>query len=105
VGAAYGERRLVINADEPSVWIQSLIAQTHDAYGFDLNLDLLQQKNIVADDTPMSLAGIPTVGMGSVLYGDPLINQSHDTMDGVDIPYAADVASLLLLCVAQLAGG
>jgi hypothetical protein len=105
VGAAYGQRRLVINADDSSVWIQTLMAETHDAYGFNLNLDLRQQSNIIADDTPLTEAGIPAVGMGSVLYGDPLINQSHDTIDGVDLPYTTDVAALLVLCVAQLAGG
>jgi len=105
VGAAYGQRRLVINADDASLWIQQLIAETHDAYGFNLNLDLRQQSNIVADDTPLTQAGIPAVWMGSVLYGDPLINQSHDTIDGVDLAYTADVASLLLLCTAQIAGG
>jgi Peptidase family M28 len=105
VGAAYGQRRLVINADDASTLIQTLIAETHNAYGFDLNLDLRQSSTIVADDTPLSLAGIPTVGMGSVLFGDPLINQSHDTIDGVDLPYTTDVAALLVLCVAQLVGG
>jgi hypothetical protein len=105
VGAAYGQRRLVINADDASTWIQTLIAETHNAYGFDLNLDFRQSNTIVADDTPLSLAGIPTVGMGSVLFGDPLINQSHDTIDGVDLPYTTDVVAILVLCVAQLAGG
>jgi hypothetical protein len=49
-------------------------------------------------------AGIPTVGVYSMLFGDPLINRSGDTIDGVDLPYTTDVAALMLLCAAQLAG-
>jgi hypothetical protein len=104
VGAAYGARQLVINADDDSVWIENLIWETHDAYGFALNLDIRQNPYIKADDWPMSEVGIPTVGIYSVLYGDPLINQSHDTIDGVDLPFTTDVAALMLLCAAQLAG-
>jgi Peptidase family M28 len=104
VGAAYGVRQLVINANDDSVWIENLIWETHDAYGFTLGLDIRQNPYIKADDWPMSEAGIPTVGIYSVLYGDPLINQSHDTIDGVDLPYVTDVTALMLLCAAQLAG-
>jgi len=104
VGSAHGERRLVINADSSSEWIQTLIWEMHDAYGFDLNLDLRQNPNIVADDTMLRNVGIPIVAVESAIYGDPHINHSNDTIDNVDLPYTTDTAALMLLVAAQLAG-
>jgi hypothetical protein len=60
--------------------------------------------DIVADDTPLSNWGIPTVMIGSVLFGDPLINISTDTIDGVDLPYVRDVAAMLLAAAPVLVG-
>ncbi len=102
VGAADGVRQLYINADGPSEWIQTLLAQTHDQFGFNLNLNLTHNPDFVADDTPLSDYGIPTVMIGSVLYGDPLINRRDDTLAAVDIPYVGGVASLLLATIVSL---
>ena len=43
--------------------------------------------------------------IGSVLYGDPLINQSGDTIDGVDMIYVTGVAGLMLASIASLVAG
>ncbi len=59
---------------------------------------------ITADDTELNNFGIPAVMVGAVLYGDPLINQSRDTIADVDMWYLQAVAQLLSIAMATLAG-
>lgn len=102
VGTAYGERRLVVNAGETSAFIQTVLLEQYDAFGFDLNILPRQNPVIISDETPLTEYGIPTILVASVLFGDPLINCSCDTIDGVDLDYVRATGRLVLLTVAVL---
>ena len=102
VGTAYGERRLVVNASETSAFVQTVMLEQYDAFGFDLNILPRQNPVIISDETPLTEYGIPTILVASVLFGDPLINCTCDTIDGVDLDYVRATGRLVLLTVAVL---
>jgi hypothetical protein len=57
---------------------------------------------IKADDTELNNFGIPAIMAGAVLYGDPLINQSKDTIEDVDMWYLQAVGQLMTIAMATL---
>ena len=101
-GSAYGDRVLYVNASETSAYIQDILLGQYDAFGFQLNVQPRQNPAIVADETVLTQAGIPTIFVGSSLYGDPLINCTCDTIDGVDIDYVRATGRLMLMTFAVL---
>lgn len=103
VGTTYGNRVLYVNASDSSAYIQDIMLEQYDANGFELNIQPRQNPAIVADETPLTDAGIPTILVASMLYGDPLINCTCDTIDGVDIDYARATGRLVLMTFAVLA--
>ncbi len=103
VGTARGYRVLYVNASPSSAFVQDVLLTVYDEVGFQLNLAARQNPAIVSDEVPLTNAGIPTILVASMLYGDPLINCSCDTIDGVDIDYTRATARLVLLTLAVLA--
>lgn len=102
VGTAYGARVLYVNASAASAFIQDTLLEQYDAFGFQLNVAPLQSSLIVADEVPLTNYGIPTILVASILYGDPLINCTCDTIDGVDIDYVRATARLVMVTFATL---
>lgn len=104
VGSAAGPGEFYVNADGPSVWIQDQLLTTIGTYNLELDPSAIRNGTIVADDTPLSNAGIATVLIASELYGDPAMNQSKDTIEQVDLPTVAEIAAMLSISVFELAG-
>lgn len=102
-GSAYGDRVLYVNASETSTFVQDILLEQYDTFGFQLNVQPRQNPAIVADETVLTQAGIPTIFVGSSLFGDPLINCTCDTIDGVDIDYVRATARLVMMTFAVLA--
>lgn len=103
VGTAYGYRVLYVNASPSSAFIQDILVAAYEDNGFSLNIQPRQNPAIVSDEVPLTNAGIPTILVASMLYGDPLINCSCDTIDGVDIDFTRATGRLVLLTLAVLA--
>ncbi|MCC6790121.1 MAG: Zn-dependent exopeptidase M28, partial [Thermomicrobiales bacterium] len=103
IGAPLATNRLIVNADAESVWIQALLVEINSLNG-GLEIDLWPRQNpaIVADHTRLSQAGIPSVLLASVMYGDPLINQSNDTLDQVDAFRVQRITQLIVLTLGSL---
>lgn len=102
VGTAYGARVLYVNASGSSAFIQDTMLAQYDAFGFQLNIAPLRSSLIVADEVPLTNYDIPTILVASLLYGDPLINCTCDTIDGVDIDYTRATARLVMVTFAVL---
>lgn len=103
VGSMAPTNRLIVNADGASAWIQDVIVQINsDNPG--LGIELLPRQNpaIVADDTELSKAGIPSVLLASVMYGDPSINQSQDTIAQVDAFRVLRITQLVVLALSEM---
>ena len=103
VGTSIGDRVLYVNASDTSAYIQDIMLEQYDANGFQLNVQPRQNPAIVADETPLTEAGIPTILVATMLYGDPLINCTCDTIDGVDIDYVRATGRLVMMTFAVLA--
>lgn len=105
VGAYYETNRLIVNADDASAWLQDIVVRVNGIYG-GLEIDLWPRQNplIVADDEMLSQAGIPTILVAAAMYGDPLINQSNDTLAQVDVFRVQRVAQLVVLSLGELVG-
>jgi hypothetical protein len=102
VGAALDENQLYVNATEASQWMANLLVEVNDRFGLGVAVWPMQSDKVKADDTELNLQGIPTIMLASVLYGDPLINRSQDTIDQVDVWYAEAVAHLITIAMATL---
>lgn len=102
VGTSLGERRLIVNAVGDNGFIEDALVQQYDAHGFALNLLVRQNPAIISDETELTNAGIPTILVASMVYGDPLINCSCDTLDGVDVDYVRATSRLVMLTLAVL---
>ena len=105
IGTSRGERRLIVNAVGDNGFIQDALVQQYDAHGFALNLLVRQNPAIISDETELTNAGIPTILIASMVYGDPLINCSCDTLDGVDVDYVRATSRLVMLTLAALQDG
>jgi hypothetical protein len=104
VGAQTGTSLLYVNAaTSASVFIQDVLVSINSANsGLGIDLAPLQNPKIVADEKPLNDAGIPSVQLASVLYGDPMINQSNDTIAQVD-PFAVmRVTQLVVLALGAM---
>jgi len=103
VGAALGQNQLYVNATAASQFLSNLLVETNDRWGLGIAIWPSTSDKIKADDTELSNFGIPAVMVGSVLYGDPLINRSGDTIDSVDMWYLQAVGQLMAIAMATLA--
>ena len=104
VGAApLPSNQLFVNATGDSGFIQDSLVAINDANG-GLGIELLPRQNpaIKADEARLNDAGIPTVLLASVLYGDPMINRSGDTIDQVDPFRVLRVAQIVVLALGSM---
>jgi len=102
VGAALGQNQLYVNATAASQFLSNLLVDINDRWGLGIAVWPSTSDKIKADDTELSNFGIPAVMVGSVLYGDPLINRSGDTIDSVDMWYLQAVGQLMAIAMATL---
>ena len=102
VGAALGQNQLYVNATEASQYLSSLLVDINDRWGLGIAVWPSMSDQIKADDTELNNFGIPAVMVGSVLYGDPIMNQSKDTVENVDMWYLQAVGQLLAIAMASL---
>ena len=105
IGSAYGQRVLYLNASDTSTFIQDIMLEQYDAFGFALNVQPRQNPAIISDETPLTLYGIPTLLVAGVIYGDPLVHCACDTIDGVDLDYVRATGRLVLVTAAVLTAG
>lgn len=104
VGAGLSQNQLYVNANQTSQFLSNLLVDINDRWGLGIAVWPSMSDKITADDTELNNFGIPAVMVGAVLYGDPLINQSRDTIADVDMWYLQAVAQLLSIAMATLAG-
>jgi len=102
VGAALGQNQLYVNATAASQFLSGLLVDVNDRWGLGIAVWPSTSDKIKADDTELSNFGIPAVMVGSVLYGDPMINRSDDTVDSVDMWYLQAVGQLMAIAMATL---
>lgn len=102
VGAALDQNQLYVNATEASKYLSNLLVEINDRWGLGIAVWPSMSEKIKADDTELNNFGIPAVMVASVLYGDPMINQSKDTLEDVDMWYLQAVGQLLAIAMAML---
>lgn len=103
VGAILTTNKLIVNATAQSLFIQTALVEIATVNS-GLGIEVLPRQNpiIVADETRLNDAGIPAVLLASVMYGDPLINQSNDTLASVDPFRVLRITQLIVLTLAAL---
>jgi hypothetical protein len=103
VGAVLPSNQLFVNATGDSGFIQDQLVAINDANG-GLGIELLPRQNpkIKADEARLNAAGIPTVLLAAVLFGDPMINRSGDTIDQVDPFRVMRVTQLVVLALGSM---
>ena len=102
VGAALDQNQLYVNANQSSQFLSNLLVDINDRWGLGVAVWPSMSDKIKADDTELNNFGIPAVMVGAVLYGDPLINQSKDTIEDVDMWYLQAVGQLMTIAMATL---
>lgn len=104
VGAALQQNQLYVNAaNTGSAYLSSLLADINDRWGLGVAVWPSTSEKIKADEAELNAFGIPAVMVGSVLYGDPMINKSNDTIEQVDMWYLQAVGQLLTIAMSTLA--
>jgi Zn-dependent M28 family amino/carboxypeptidase len=102
VGAALDQNQLYVNANQSSQFLSNLLVDINDRWGLGVAVWPSMSEKIKADDTELNNFGIPAVMVGAVLYGDPLINNSKDTIQDVDMWYLQAVGQLMTIAMATL---
>lgn len=102
VGAAFDQNQLYVNANPASQFLANLLVDINDRWGLGIAVWPSASDKIKADDTELNSFGIPAVMVGSVLYGDPLINRSTDVSADVDMWYLQAVGQLMAIAMATL---
>ncbi|MCA9858991.1 MAG: M28 family peptidase [Thermomicrobiales bacterium] len=102
VGASVGQNQLYVNANQSSLFLSNLLVDVNDRWGLGIAVWPSMSDKITADDTELNNFGIPAIMVASVLYGDPLINQSKDTVDAIDMWYLQAVGQLVTIAMANL---
>jgi hypothetical protein len=102
VGAALDQNQLYVNANQSSQFLSNLLVDINDRWGLGIAVWPSMSDKIKADDTELNNFGIPAIMVGAVLYGDPLINQSKDTIQDVDMWYLQAVGQFLTIAMATL---
>jgi hypothetical protein len=102
VGAALDQNQLYVNANQSSQFLANLLVDVNDRWGLGVAVWPSMSDKIKADDTELNNFGIPAIMAGAVLYGDPLINQSKDTIEDVDMWYLQAVGQLMTIAMATL---
>lgn len=103
VGASLTQNQLYVNANQASLFLSSLLVDINDRWGLGVAVWPSMSDKIKSDESELNSFGIPAVLAGSVLFGDPMINKSSDTMEQVDIWYLQAVGQLLTIALATLA--
>ena len=103
VGASLSQNQLYVNAaNQTSQFLTNLLVDINDRWGLGVAVWPSTSDKIKADEAELNAFGIPAVMAGSVLYGDPMINTSKDTIEQVDIWYLQAVGQLLTIAMATL---
>ncbi|CAN5524329.1 hypothetical protein BH23CHL5_BH23CHL5_19280 [soil metagenome] len=102
IGAALPQNQIYLNYNDANRWISEMVTEVNRKWGLAVSVASSGNEKIVADHTELNRMGIPTIMAASVLYGDPLINNSTDMIDSVNLGYAQEVARLFLLATIEL---
>jgi hypothetical protein len=102
VGADLQQNQLYVNANQSSQFLSNLLVDINDRWGLGVAVWPSMSEKIKADDTELNNFDIPAVMVGAVLYGDPLINNSKDTIQDVDMWYLQAVGQLMTIAMATL---
>lgn len=103
VGASLAQNQLYVNAaNQPSQFLTNVLVDINDRWGLGVAVWPSTSEKIKADESELNAVGIPAVMVGAVLFGDPMINKSKDTIDQVDIWYLQAVGQLVTIAMAAL---
>ena len=103
VGSPRMGPRIILNADENSVWMMNLLVSVNDGYGLGQEILVRQNPAIIADDTMLRNEGIEAVMIAREVYGESEIHHTtRDTIENMSIPLTVVVTQLVLLSVAAL---
>lgn len=103
VGAALTQNQLYVNAaNQASQYLSNLLVEINDRWGLGVAVWPSTSEKIAADEAELNNYGIPAVMAGAVLYGDPMINKSTDTIDQVDMWYLQAIGQLMTIAMATL---
>ncbi len=103
VGASLPQNQLYVNAaNQNSQFLTNLLVDINDRWGLGVAVWPSTSDKIKADEAELNNFGIPAVMTGAVLYGDPMINKSTDTIEQVDIWYLQAIGQLLSIAMATL---
>ena len=86
----------------PPQFLSSLLVDINDRWGLGVAVWPSMSDKIKADEAELNNFGIPAVMAGAVLYGDPMINKSNDTIEQVDMWYLQAIGQLLTIAMATL---
>jgi hypothetical protein len=103
VGASLSQNQLYVNAaNQNSQFLTNVLVDINDRWGLGVAVWPSTSDKIQADEAELNNFGIPAVMAGAVLYGDPMINKSTDTIEQVDIWYLQAVGQLMTIAMATL---
>lgn len=103
VGASLQQNQLYVNAaNTASAYLSSLLADVNDRWGLGVAVWPSTSDKIKADEQELNNFGIPAVMVGAVLYGDPMINKSTDTIEQIDMWYLQAVGQLMTIAMSTL---
>jgi hypothetical protein len=104
VGASLAQNQLYVNAaNQASQFLSNHLVDINNRWGLGVAVWPSTSDKIKADEAELNAFGIPAVMAGSVLYGDPMINQSKDSIEQVDIWYLQAIGQLMTIAMATLA--
>jgi hypothetical protein len=103
VGASLPQNQLYVNAaNQNSQFLTNVLVDINDRWGLGVAVWPSTSDKIKADEAELNGFGIPAVMAGAVLYGDPMINKSTDTIEQVDIWYLQAIGQLMTIAMATL---
>ncbi len=103
IGSARNGDLIVLNTDKGSAWMADLMQRVNDAYGLGQQLEILQDPDIVADDTRLRANGLESVLVARELFGwSPVHHTADDVVERVSVEKTIGAANLVLLSVASL---
>ncbi|MDQ3524209.1 MAG: M28 family peptidase [Chloroflexota bacterium] len=103
VGSSRNGDQIVLNATGESVWMEDLVFRVNDGYDLGLPLTMLQDPEIVADDTRLRAQGVESVLIARELYGwSPIHHTENDVYANLSLQHVEAATELILLTVASL---
>jgi Zn-dependent M28 family amino/carboxypeptidase len=101
--AALPSNQLYVNALRDAIFIQDILVSLASVNtGLGIDLIPTQNKAIKSDESRLQDAGIPTVLIASVLFGDPLINHSKDSIAQVDSFRVLRITQIVILTLGTM---